>query len=66
VTAQLQRAGPAEIPLLYAQAGFWYDAFWALSDLIAEHPDNASLSAARAELLEQGGLVLPQTSPQLP
>jgi hypothetical protein len=56
VAAQLERAGPAEIPLIYAEAGFWYDALWTLSDLIDRYPENESLARARAELLRQGGL----------
>lgn len=66
VAARLEAAGPAEIPFIYAEAGFWYDAVATLSDLIERHPENASLMRARAELFKQGGLELVATPPQTP
>ena len=59
VAVQLEGAGPAEIPIILAEAGFWYDAVATLSALIERSPDNDSLVRARAALLEQGGLDLP-------
>jgi hypothetical protein len=65
VAAKLGQAGPVEIPLIYAEAGFWYDTLGTLSDLIDQYPENDSLTRARTELLKQGGLeallVLPET-----
>ena len=40
----------------YAQAGLWYDAFAAISDLIAVTPHDLSLREQRAALLRQVGL----------
>jgi hypothetical protein len=56
VAAELGRAGPAGIPLIYAESGFWYDALSSLSDLIDRYPENDSLQRARTELLRQAGL----------
>jgi hypothetical protein len=53
------QAGPAEIPIILAEAGFWYDAVATLSALIERSPDNDSLVRARTALLEQGDLDLP-------
>ena len=40
----------------YAQAGIWYDAFESVSNAIEAHPDDPSLRAQRAALLQQVGL----------
>ena len=40
----------------YAQAGIWYDAFESVSNAIEAHPDDPSLRAQRASLLQQVGL----------
>jgi len=40
----------------FAQAGIWYDAFESVSNAIETHPDDASLRAQRASLLQQVGL----------
>ena len=40
----------------YGQAGIWYDAFESVSNAIEAHPDDASLRAQRASLLQQVGL----------
>jgi hypothetical protein len=44
------------LPFLYAEAGFWYDAVTALSELIEAEPQNAALRKQRAALLVQVGL----------
>ena len=43
-------------PYIFAEEGFWYDAFEALSGMIYAAPDNAGLHLQRASLLEQVGL----------
>ena len=40
----------------YAQAGIWYDALEAISNAVDARPDDASLRAQRASLLQQVGL----------
>jgi Domain of Unknown Function (DUF928) len=40
----------------YAQAGIWYDAFESVSNAIEANPNDASLHAQRASLLQQVGL----------
>lgn len=44
------------LPFLYAEAGLWYDAVTALSELIEAEPQNAALRKQRAALLVQVGL----------
>jgi hypothetical protein len=51
--AQMDDLQRAEV---YAQAGVWYDAFESVSNAIEAHPDDASLRAQRASLLQQVGL----------
>jgi len=41
---------------IYAEAGLWYDAFSAVSDLVETAPDDALYRQQRASLLEQVGL----------
>lgn len=53
---KLAQAGKTEAPYLYAEAGFWYDAVGAISDLIDATPDDPFLRKQRASLLEQVGL----------
>jgi hypothetical protein len=53
---KLARAGTAEVPHLAAEAGLWYDAVMAISDLIAAAPQQRGLWQQRAALLEQVGL----------
>ena len=48
--------GKADAPRLYAEAGVWYDALMAFSDLIQADPANEGLRQQRASILEQGGL----------
>jgi hypothetical protein len=54
--SQLATVDPLEAPLLYAQAGYFYDAVDGLSKLIARDPGDTGLRAQRAALLEQVGL----------
>jgi Domain of Unknown Function (DUF928) len=51
--AQLAQAGPARAPFLYAEAGLWYDALGAISELIEAAPHEVGLRNQRAALLEQ-------------
>jgi len=53
---KLQAATPAERPFIYAEAGIWYDALEAISDLIEANPKEPAYRAQRAALLEQIGL----------
>ena len=41
---------------VYAEAGLWYDAIMAISELIEADPTNAELRQQRAALLEQVAL----------
>lgn len=54
--SQAAKVDPLEVPLLYAQAGYFYDAVDGLSKLIARDPGDTGLRAQRAALLEQVGL----------
>ena len=54
--AQLQQGGKTALPQIYAQAGVWYNAVEALSDLIDAAPQDTSLRQQRAALFEQVGL----------
>lgn len=56
VQARVAAADERQAPLIYAEAGLWYDAIDALSRLIELHPDDAKLNAQRAALLDQVGL----------
>ena len=51
--AQLAGAGKARVPFIYAEAGLWYDALAALSELIEAAPHDMLLRRQRAALLEQ-------------
>ena len=44
-------------PKRYAEAGVWYDALMAISDLMQANPGDMELRRQQASLLEQGGLV---------
>jgi hypothetical protein len=46
----------ADAPRRYAEAGIWYDAVMAISDLIQSNPADTGLRQQRASLLEQVGL----------
>jgi hypothetical protein len=54
--AQLEDSQPFELGHLYARNGLWYDALGFLSAWIERYPEEASLRAQRAALLEQVGL----------
>jgi hypothetical protein len=56
VRSEVAKADPRNAPLVYAQAGYFYDAVDGLSRLIAKNPEDAGLRAQRAALLEQVGL----------
>jgi len=56
VQARAAAVGEREAPMIYAEAGLWYDTIDALSRLIELHPDDAELHARRAALLDQVGL----------
>lgn len=49
-------AGERQAPMVYAEAGLWYDAIEGLSRLIERNPGDAELRAQRAALLEQVSL----------
>ena len=53
---QLPGARVENLSAVYAQAGIWYDALEAISDLIDGAPKDATLRRYRAELLAQAGL----------
>lgn len=53
---RLDETPPALSPLIYADAGLWYDAFSALCQQINAQPEQADLRKARASLLQQVGL----------
>ncbi len=54
--ASLKGASKATLPSLYAEAGIWYDALAALSELIEASPSDADLLRHREALLAQAGL----------
>ena len=53
---KLAAAGTADVASLYAEAGIWYDALEAVSDLVERSPGDATPRAYRAALLAQAGL----------
>jgi hypothetical protein len=56
VRSEVAKADPRSAPLVYAQAGYFYDAVDGLSRLIVKNPEDPGLRAQRAALLEQVGL----------
>ena len=46
----------ADAPKRYAEAGVWYDALMAISDLMQSNPADMELRRQQTSLLEQGGL----------
>lgn len=56
LSAKLARASKTEVPFLYAEAGLFYDALTAISELIETTPEDAGLQKQRATLLAQVGL----------
>jgi len=53
---ELIKAEEPQLPFIYAQEGFWYDAIDSLSQLIADHPEEESYKDHRVALLQQVGL----------
>jgi hypothetical protein len=53
IKSKLAQAGNADLPSLYAEAGIWYDALRAISDLIEAAPQDHELRKRRAALLAQ-------------
>jgi hypothetical protein len=51
--AELAQADTGTVAAIYAEAGLWYDAVAATSELIATAPQDAALRTQRAALLEQ-------------
>jgi hypothetical protein len=56
LSAKLREARPEEAPFIYAEAGLWYDALAAMSELIDRSPDDTELRQRRAALIAQIGL----------
>jgi Domain of Unknown Function (DUF928) len=56
LAARLAQARKDETAFLYAEAGVWYDALAAISDLVDGAPNDAVLRKQRATLLAQVGL----------
>lgn len=54
--SRVEKASTEQAVFLYAQAGYWYDAYAALSELIETHPGDAALSKQRVALLNQADL----------
>jgi hypothetical protein len=54
--SQLSHVDQLDTPRLYAEAGLWYDAIAAISDLIEAAPHDPGFRQQRAALLEQAGL----------
>ena len=59
LASQLAGADPQQQVRLYAEHGYWYDAFDTASRALQGHPDDATLREMRAELLDQVGLPEP-------
>jgi hypothetical protein len=58
LSAKLAQASKEETAALYADAGVWYDALEAISELLDRAPDDAVLRRQRATLLAQVGLTV--------
>lgn len=56
IRTQLDQTEAERVPHLYAEAGLWYDALAALSNLIDATPADVGLRQQRAALLKQVGL----------
>jgi uncharacterized protein (UPF0335 family) len=54
--AKLAQTAKKEAPFVYAEAGMWYDALGAISDLIEAAPQDQELRKQRAAMLAQVGL----------
>ena len=53
---RIAQAAPGARPALWAELGYFYDAFAALGELERVHPDDPRVRAAQAELLRQAHL----------
>ncbi len=53
---QVAQSSRERLPFIYAEAGLWYDALAAISELIERTPDNREHRRQRAALLAQVGL----------
>jgi hypothetical protein len=56
VSARLAGARPETLPMIYAEAGLWYDALGAIADLLERTPNDPTIREGRAQLLSQAGL----------
>ena len=54
--AKLAQTAKKDLPSVYAEAGIWYDALGAISDLIEAAPQDQELRKQRAAMLAQVGL----------
>jgi uncharacterized protein DUF928 len=54
--SKISQASKEQVPLIYAEAGIWYDALSAMSDLIDASPNDSSLKKQRVSLLSQVGI----------
>lgn len=54
--ARLDQAYRTQLPYIFAEAGFWYDAMAAISELVETTPDDVTLRQQRTALMEQAGL----------
>lgn len=54
--ARLADARPETLPMIYAEAGLWYDALGAIADLLDQTPNDPTIREGRAQLLSQAGL----------
>lgn len=53
---KISKSNAAALPIVYAEAGIWYDALSALADQIEANPTDQTLRQTRADLLRQVGL----------
>jgi uncharacterized protein DUF928 len=56
LSARLASARPETLPMIYAEAGLWYDALGAIADLLDRTPNDQTARDDRAQLLSQAGL----------
>lgn len=56
LTDRLLKTESHEMPVLYAEEGFWYDALWSIMELMTTNPEDGKLREMRTQLLNQGGL----------
>jgi hypothetical protein len=56
LSARLAGARPEALPMIYAEAGLWYDALGAIADLLDQAPNDQTIREGRAQLLSQAGL----------